>query len=76
MINEVIDQHGRIDALVCNTLRPGLSLETPLERITSAEWDRHMAACPTDPQAPSTGSTRTIRPLPCASIGARAARSM
>ena len=44
VINEVVDQHGRIDALVCNTLRPGLSLETPLERITSAEWDRHMAA--------------------------------
>ena len=38
-----VDQHGRIDALVCNTLRRGLSFETPIERIGSAEWDRHMA---------------------------------
>jgi acetoacetyl-CoA reductase len=43
VMKEVIDQHGRIDALVCNTLRRGLSFETPLERIGSAEWDRHMA---------------------------------
>jgi NAD(P)-dependent dehydrogenase (short-subunit alcohol dehydrogenase family) len=43
VINEVVDQHGRLDALVCNTLRRGLSFETPLERIGSAEWDRHMA---------------------------------
>jgi NAD(P)-dependent dehydrogenase (short-subunit alcohol dehydrogenase family) len=43
VIDEVVDQHGRIDVLVCNTLRQGLSLETPLERIDSAEWDRHMA---------------------------------
>ena len=43
VIQEVIDQHGRIDALVCNTLRTGLSFETPLERIGSTEWDRHMA---------------------------------
>jgi len=43
VINEVADQHGRIDALVCNTLRRGLSFESPLERIGSVEWDRHMA---------------------------------
>jgi acetoacetyl-CoA reductase len=43
VISEVVDQHGRIDVLVCNTLRRGLSFETPLERIGSAEWDRHMA---------------------------------
>jgi NAD(P)-dependent dehydrogenase (short-subunit alcohol dehydrogenase family) len=40
---EVLDQHGRLDALVCNTLRPGLSLVSPLERLGSVEWDRHMA---------------------------------
>jgi acetoacetyl-CoA reductase len=43
VVKEVLDQHGRLDVLVCNTLRPGLSFETPLERIGSAEWDRHMA---------------------------------
>jgi acetoacetyl-CoA reductase len=43
VIGDVVEQHGRIDALVCNTLRLGLSLETPLERIGSTEWDRHMA---------------------------------
>lgn len=43
VINEVVDHHGRLDALVCNTLRRGLSFETPLERIGPAEWDRHMA---------------------------------
>ena len=43
VMKEVVDQHGRVDALVCNTLRRGLSFETPLERIGSAEWDRHMA---------------------------------
>jgi acetoacetyl-CoA reductase len=43
VIKEVVDQHGRLDALVCNTLRRGLSFETPLERIGSAEWDRHIA---------------------------------
>ena len=43
VMKEVVDQHGRIDALVCNTLRRGLSFETPLERIGSAEWDRHMS---------------------------------
>jgi NAD(P)-dependent dehydrogenase (short-subunit alcohol dehydrogenase family) len=43
VITEVVDQHGRIDALVCNTLRRGLTAETPLERLGSTEWDRHMA---------------------------------
>ncbi len=43
VLKEVIDQHGRIDALVCNTLRPGLSFDTPIERLGSVEWDRHMA---------------------------------
>jgi NAD(P)-dependent dehydrogenase (short-subunit alcohol dehydrogenase family) len=43
VMKEVVDQHGRLDVLVCNTLRRGLSFETPLERIGSAEWDRHMA---------------------------------
>ena len=42
VMDEVVDQHGRLDALVCNTVRRGLSFETPLERIGSAEWDRHM----------------------------------
>ena len=44
VIDEVIDQHGRIDVLVCNTTRRGLSVETALERIESEEWDRHMAS--------------------------------
>ena len=43
VVNEVIEKYGRIDALVCNTLRRGLSIESPLERIGSVEWDRHMA---------------------------------
>jgi NAD(P)-dependent dehydrogenase (short-subunit alcohol dehydrogenase family) len=43
VVAEVVDQHGRIDVLVCNTLRRGLGFETPLERIGSTEWDRHMA---------------------------------
>jgi len=43
VVGEVLDQHGRIDTLVTNTLRRGLSYETPLERIGSPEWDRHMA---------------------------------
>lgn len=43
VLTEVVEQHGRLDALVCNMLRPGLSSETPLERLGSAEWDRHMA---------------------------------
>jgi NAD(P)-dependent dehydrogenase (short-subunit alcohol dehydrogenase family) len=43
VVKEVVDQHGRIDALVCNTLRRGLSFETPLERFGSPEWDRHIA---------------------------------
>ena len=43
VITEVVDHHGRIDALVCNSLRIGLSTETPLERIGSTEWDRHIA---------------------------------
>jgi NAD(P)-dependent dehydrogenase (short-subunit alcohol dehydrogenase family) len=43
VINGVVDHHGRIDVLVCNMLRQGLSFDTPLERIGSAEWDRHMA---------------------------------
>ena len=43
VISEVIAQHGRIDALVVNTLRRGFSFETPVERIGSVEWDRHMA---------------------------------
>jgi len=43
VMKEVVDQHGRIDVLVCNTLRRGLSFETPLERMGPAEWDRHMA---------------------------------
>jgi acetoacetyl-CoA reductase len=44
VISEVVEQHGRLDALVCNTLRRGLSAEAPLERIGSTEWDRHMAS--------------------------------
>jgi 3-oxoacyl-[acyl-carrier protein] reductase len=43
VVEEVVAQHGRIDALVCNTLRRGLSFETALERLGPAEWDRHMA---------------------------------
>lgn len=43
VVQEVVDQHGRIDVLVCNTLRRGLSFATPIERIGSVEWDRHMA---------------------------------
>jgi acetoacetyl-CoA reductase len=43
VLKEVVDQHGRLDALVCNMTRRGLSFETALERIGSAEWDRHLA---------------------------------
>ena len=43
VMKEVVEQHGRVDALVCNTLRPGLSFETSIERMGSVEWDRHMA---------------------------------
>ena len=43
VIGEVVEAHGRIDTLVCNTLRPGLSFEHPFERLGSVEWDRHMA---------------------------------
>ena len=43
VVEEVVGQHGRIDALVCNTLRRGLSFETALERIGATEWDRHLA---------------------------------
>ena len=43
VISEVVEEHGRIDTLVCNTLRRGLSFEAPLERLGSLEWDRHMA---------------------------------
>jgi NAD(P)-dependent dehydrogenase (short-subunit alcohol dehydrogenase family) len=43
VVKEVIDQHGRLDVLVCTTLRRGLGLEAPLERLGSAEWDRHLA---------------------------------
>jgi acetoacetyl-CoA reductase len=43
VIGEVVEQHGRIDALVCNTMRRGLSFENPVERLGSTEWDRHMA---------------------------------
>jgi NAD(P)-dependent dehydrogenase (short-subunit alcohol dehydrogenase family) len=43
VVDEVVDQLGRIDVLVCNNLRRGLSFEQPLERVGSTEWDRHMA---------------------------------
>ena len=43
VVDEVVGQHGRLDVLACPVLRRGLSFETPLERIGSAEWDRHMA---------------------------------
>lgn len=43
VVDEVVAEHGRIDTLVVNTLRPGLSFVTPVERLGSTEWDRHMA---------------------------------
>jgi NAD(P)-dependent dehydrogenase (short-subunit alcohol dehydrogenase family) len=43
VVDEVVDQLGRIDVLVCNNVRRGLSFEHPLERVGSTEWDRHMA---------------------------------
>lgn len=43
VMKEVVEQHGRVDALVCNTLRSGISSETLIERLGSVEWDRHMA---------------------------------
>ena len=49
VVQEVVDKHGRLDVLVVNNLRRGLSFETPLERIGSAEWDRHMAGYLTGP---------------------------
>jgi acetoacetyl-CoA reductase len=42
VVKEVVDQHGRIDVLVVNATRRGLSFETPLERIGPGEWDRHI----------------------------------
>ena len=44
VVSEVVELHGRIDTLVCNMLRPGLSFEHPFERLGSVEWDRHMAS--------------------------------
>jgi len=43
MIAATLNQHGRLDVLVCTTLRRGLGFETPLERLGSVEWDRHLA---------------------------------
>ena len=43
VIREVVEEHGRLDTLVCNTLRRGLSFDTPLERLGALEWERHMA---------------------------------
>jgi NAD(P)-dependent dehydrogenase (short-subunit alcohol dehydrogenase family) len=43
VVTEVVDQHGRLDVLVCNNVRPGVYFDHPLERLGSTEWDRHMA---------------------------------
>jgi NAD(P)-dependent dehydrogenase (short-subunit alcohol dehydrogenase family) len=43
VVKEVVDQHGRLDVLVSTGLRRGLGFETRLERLGSAEWDRHVA---------------------------------
>lgn len=43
VIDEVVEVHGRVDTLVCTTLRPGLSFELLLEHLDPLEWDRHMA---------------------------------
>lgn len=44
VVKEVLDRHGRLDALVCLALRPGLSGDYPVERYGAAEWDRHLAS--------------------------------
>jgi acetoacetyl-CoA reductase len=43
VVDEIVDQHGRLDVLVCPALRRGLSFDLPLERMGATEWDRHMA---------------------------------
>jgi NAD(P)-dependent dehydrogenase (short-subunit alcohol dehydrogenase family) len=43
VVNEVVAEHGRLDVLVCNNRRRGLSFEAPIERLGSTEWDRHIA---------------------------------
>jgi NAD(P)-dependent dehydrogenase (short-subunit alcohol dehydrogenase family) len=42
VMKEVVEQHGGLDVLVCNMLRPGLSFDTPVERLGPVEWDRHI----------------------------------
>jgi NAD(P)-dependent dehydrogenase (short-subunit alcohol dehydrogenase family) len=44
VVKEVVDQHGRLDILVCLAVRRGLSLECPIERYGAAEWDHHISA--------------------------------
>ncbi len=44
VVKEVVDQHGRLDTVVCLALRRGLSVELPLERCDEGEWDRHLSA--------------------------------
>ena len=60
VIHEVVDQHGRIDALVCNTLRQGLSFDT------TARADRRRpsgtATWPATCRAPSTSRGRRWNP--------------
>jgi NAD(P)-dependent dehydrogenase (short-subunit alcohol dehydrogenase family) len=43
VVKEVVAQHGRLDVVVCLALQTGLSLECPLDRCGTVEWDRHLA---------------------------------
>jgi NAD(P)-dependent dehydrogenase (short-subunit alcohol dehydrogenase family) len=44
VVKEVVDQHGRLDVLVCVTLRQGFSTDQAIEGLSAAEWDRALAA--------------------------------
>ncbi|MBA3743502.1 SDR family oxidoreductase [Sporichthya sp.] len=39
-VNEVLAKHGRLDSVVCVAMRRGFTIETPIERLEPAEWDR------------------------------------
>lgn len=44
VVKEVLEQHGRLDILVCTALRRGLSTECLLERCDASEWDGYLAS--------------------------------
>ena len=44
VVKEVVDQHGRLDVLVCVAVRQGFSTDHAIERIAASEWDHTLAA--------------------------------